>query len=68
MKDKGIFHIEIIINVLVKFFSFIRMPMLWVYDHYKFVILLMRDRLKTSESASTGRVNILVIKTVMKYI
>ena len=40
----GFFQFEITINVLVKSFSSIGIPtsMLWVYDHYKFVILSVR--------------------------
>ena len=30
-------HLEIIKNVLVCSFCFIWIPMLWVYDHYKYV-------------------------------
>ena len=33
---KGLFQFEIIINVLVSTFWFIWIPMLWVYDQYKY--------------------------------
>ena len=36
MENKGVFQIEIIINVLVSFLRFIWIPMLWVYDHYTY--------------------------------
>ena len=35
METKGVFFLEIIINILVNFFWFIWIPMLWVYGHYK---------------------------------
>ena len=38
---KVFFNIEIIINVL-RFFRFIWIPMLWVYGHYKLLILSVR--------------------------
>ena len=37
METKGYFHFEIIINVFVSFFRFTWIPMLWVYDQYKYV-------------------------------
>ena len=36
METKGFIQFEIIINVLVSSFWFIRIPMLWVYDDYKY--------------------------------
>ena len=33
----GFFQFEIIINVSVSSFRFIWIPMLWVYNHYKYV-------------------------------
>ena len=36
-RPKGLFQFETIINVLVRSFGFICIPMLWVYDHYKYV-------------------------------
>ena len=37
METKGFFRFEIIINVLISSSRFIWIPMLWVYDHYKYV-------------------------------
>ena len=37
METKGIFSLEIIINILVRTFWFIWIPMLWVSDRYKYV-------------------------------
>ena len=37
LKAGGFFQFEIIINVLVSFFRFIWIPMIWVYDHYKYL-------------------------------
>ena len=34
---------EIILNVLVSSFRFIWIPMLWVYGHYTFLILSVRE-------------------------
>ena len=36
METKGFFQCEIMINVLVTSFRFIRIPVLWVYDHYTY--------------------------------
>ena len=36
METKGFFQFEIIISVLVSSFWFICLPMLWVYNHYKY--------------------------------
>ena len=36
METKFFFQFEIIINVLASFFCFVKIPMLWVYDHYKY--------------------------------
>ena len=36
METKAVFQFEIIINVLVSSFRFIRIPMLWVHDHCKY--------------------------------
>ena len=55
---KGFFQFEIIINVLVRSFRFIWIPVLWVYGHYKCCTLLARGstldiriwRLQTSYS------------------
>ena len=33
----GFFQFEIIINALISSFWFIWIPMLWVYDHYKYL-------------------------------
>ena len=38
MENKGFFQFEMIINVLGSSFKFIRIPMLWVYSHYKYFI------------------------------
>ena len=58
-RPKGFLQFETIINVLVSSLRFIWVPMLWVYDHYKCLILLVRGftldfriwRLKASDSA-----------------
>ena len=40
------FQFEIIMNVLVSFFRFIWIPVLWVFGHNKYLLLLKRgDRL-----------------------
>ena len=52
-RSKGFFQFETIINVLFCYFRFIWKPMLWVYDHYKYLIFKFfqwGDRLYTSES------------------
>ena len=36
METKGFFQFEIIINILASYFRFIWIPMLWVYDLYKY--------------------------------
>ena len=37
METKGFLQFEIIIiDVLISFFHFIWIPMVWVYDHYKY--------------------------------
>ena len=37
MENNHFFQLEIIINVLVSYFRFIWIPILWVYDQYKYV-------------------------------
>ena len=37
METEGFFHLEIIINVLISSSWFIWIPMLWVYEHQKYV-------------------------------
>ena len=37
-KPKGLFEFEIIINASVSSFQFISIPMLWVYDRWKYFI------------------------------
>ena len=39
METKKFLQFENIINVLASSFRFISIPMLWVYDHYKCLIL-----------------------------
>ena len=51
-KLKGFFQFEIIINDLVSSFRFIGIPVLWGYDHYKYV-----------HSFSAGTVFIIYVKT-----
>ena len=36
METKGFFQLEIILNVIASSFWFIWIPMLWVYDDYKY--------------------------------
>ena len=41
-RPKGFYQFVIIINVLLSSFCFIWKPILWVYDHYTFLIPLVR--------------------------
>ena len=50
MEIKGFFQFEIIIDVLVSSFRFIRIPLLWVYDQYKYFTLTVRGSTLESES------------------
>ena len=62
-RPKGYFLFEIIINVLVISFWFIWIPMLWVYDHYKYFnsfnagTVFIRQILMHKDGPRTERVN-----------
>ena len=59
------FAIRIIINVSVCSFRFIRIPMLWVYDHYKYVnffsagTVFIRQNLMYKRGPHAERINII---------
>ena len=50
METEGSFQFKIIMHVLVSSFRFIRIPVLWVYDHYKYYNSFSGERFYTSES------------------